>query len=156
MHSTEEMEGTREGHQCFCSWVIQKKKSPAIICFIFYFYRNTESVLYRLLTLTSTHVSARLKKNSCFLVRAYHTFFNLQKKRLQHKCEHLQINLLTLTVPFVSKRISSIRQHSQHRKLNMHSSSVLYSLGYSFFLPLYTLALHRFYYHVSLPTCPKE
>ena len=56
------------------------KKFKDIICFAFYFYDNSEEVLFGLLTLTSTHVSARLKKNSCFLVRAYHAFFNLWKR----------------------------------------------------------------------------
>ena len=53
------------------------KKFKGIIYFAFYFYDNSEKVLFGLLTLTSTHVSTRLKKNSCFLVRAYHAFFNL-------------------------------------------------------------------------------
>lgn len=56
------------------------KKFKDVICFASYFYDNSEEVLFGLLTLTSTHVPAWLKKNSCFFVGAYHAFFNLRKR----------------------------------------------------------------------------
>lgn len=122
------------GHQLLCLGELLFKKIQRYNLLRFYFCDNSEEVLFSY-SLSQAHMCPHgLKKNSCFLaLEAYHAFFNLLKKRVQHKREHLQVNRVTLTAPLYPNALLLCKETLPHRGLTTGFSCPLSSLLVTYF-----------------------